>query len=378
MSKMHSVNILDYTLLSSQGNTQETLKSIKNLSVKVLCKEVSTLNEPVKIPYYLLRDKIEENNDEIKEAIKKLIENLSIKLTAQQRAQTALLIGTSLIDRNIVESIESSVYEYKKKPYTSSKKSIDSFASEISKELKLNPFTMTISTACTSSINAVIEARNLINSGVVEYAIVVGVEIFSQMMSDGFSSMKLLSTDTQRPFDIDRDGLILGEAIAAVLVGKDSSKWSLKGAYSNCNSLNITSVSPSGEEYAEVMDKAMSFAKVTAKDITMLKTHATSTLTNDMSEINAIKKVFTSDVTFSALKPYVGHTLGACGVLELAMIMSCVDDGFIPKTLNHKESIIKEYTPLQEHKACTCGIFMLNYFGFGGNNTSVIIQKESI
>lgn len=376
MSKMHSVNILDYTLLSSQGNTQETLKSIKNLSVKVLCKEVSTLNEPVKIPYYLLRDKIEENNDEIKEAIKKLIENLSIKLTAQQRAQTALLIGTSLIDRNIVESIESSVYEYKKKPYTSSKKSIDSFASEISKELKLNPFTMTISTACTSSINAVIEARNLINSGVVEYAIVVGVEIFSQMMSDGFSSMKLLSTDTQRPFDIDRDGLILGEAIAAVLVGKDSSKWSLKGAYSNCNSLNITSVSPSGEEYAEVMDKAMSFAKVTAKDITMLKTHATSTLTNDMSEINAIKKVFASDVTFTALKPYVGHTLGACGVLELAMIMSCIDDGFIPQTLGHKESIIKEYIPLQKHKECSSGIFMLNYFGFGGNNTSVIIQKE--
>jgi 3-oxoacyl-(acyl-carrier-protein) synthase len=97
-----------------------------------------------------------------------------------------------------------------------------------------------------------------------------------------------------------------------------------------------------------------------------------------MSEINAIKKVFASDLTFSVLKPYVGHTLGACGVLELAIFMSCIDDGFIPKTLNHKESIIKEYTPLQEHKECKSGVFMLNYFGFGGNNTSVIIQKESL
>ena len=375
---MHSINILDYTLRSSQGNTLETLQSIKNIDIDISCKEVSTLNDAIEIPYYLFSDKVEDDANEIKEAIKKLVETITIKLTPQQRAKTALLVGTSLIDKNIIDSIESSVYEYKKKPYASSKKSIDSFASEISKELKLNPFTMTISTACTSSINAVLEARNLINSGVVEYAIVVGVETFSQMMSDGFSSMKLLSTDIQRPFDVARDGLVLGEAIAAILVGKDSSKWSLRGGYSNCNSLNITSVSPSGEEYAEVMDKAMSFAKVTAPDITMLKTHATSTLTNDMSEINAIKKVFTSDVTFSALKPYVGHTLGACGVLELAMIMSCVDDGFIPKTLNHKKSIIKEYTPLQEHKACTCGIFMLNYFGFGGNNTSVIIQKEFI
>lgn len=375
---MHSINILDYTLRSSQGNTLETLESIKNINVDISRKEVSTLNELIKIPYYLFNDKIEEDTNEIKEAIKELVETISIKLTPQQRKQTALLVGTSLVDQNIVESVENSVYEHKKKPYASSKRSIDSFASEISQELRLNPFTMTISTACTSSVNAVLEARNLINSGVVEYAIVVGVEIFSQMMSDGFSSMKLLSSDIQRPFDIKRDGLVLGEAIAAVLIGKDSSKWSLRGGYSNCNSLNITSVSPSGEEYAEVMNKAMSLSDVTADEITMLKAHATSTPTNDMSEINAIKKVFTPNLTFSALKPYVGHTLGACGVLELAMLMSCVDDGFIPQTLNHKESIIKEYTPLQEHRTCLSGVFMLNYFGFGGNNTSIIIQKESL
>ena len=375
---MHSINILDYTLRSSQGNTLETLQSIKNINLDISCNEVSTLDGDIEIPYYLLSDKVEEDTNEIKEVIKKLVETITIKLTPQQRAKTALLIGTSLIDRNIINAIESSVYEYKKKPYASSKKSIDSFASEISKELKLNPFTMTITTACTSSINAVLEARNLINSGVVEYAIVVGVEIFSQMMSNGFSFMKLLSTDIQRPFDVARDGLVLGEAIAAILVGKDSSRWSLRGGYSNCNSLNIASVSSSGEEYAEVMEKAMSLANVTAQDITMIKIHATSTLTNDLAEINAIKKLFTSDITFSALKPYVGHTLGACGVLELAIMMSCIDDCFIPKTLGHKESIIKEYIPLQEHKVCSHGIFLLNYFGFGGNNTSVIIQKESI
>ena len=377
MSKMYKVNILDYSLQSSQGNVEETLKSIKEKSTTVSLKEVATLNEKIEIPYYLFEEKVEENPDDIKQAIKKIVQNISDKLSIEQRKNTSLIIGTSLVDKNIIKAIVSTMYDYKKEPYSSSKKSIDSYAKEISEELGLNSFSMTISTACTSSVNAVLEARNLINSDVIEYAIVVGVEVFSQMMSDGFSSMKLLSLDTQKPFDVSRDGLVLGEAIAGVLVGKDSSPWSLLGGYSNCNSLNITSVSPNGQEYAEVMNKAMDLSQVKAEDITTLKAHATSTPTNDMSEIHAIQKVFSPDVTFTALKPYIGHTLGACGVLELAIFMSCIDDGFIPQTLNHTDSIIKEYVPLQEYKECHSGIFMLNYFGFGGNNTSVIIQKES-
>lgn len=374
---MHSVNILDYSLQSSQGNTEETLKSMRDKSTIISSKGVSTLDGNIKIPYYLFQEKIEENPDDIKRAIKKVVQRISDKLSVEQRKNTSLIIGTALVDKNVVKAVVDTIYDYKKKPYDSAKKSIDSFAKEISEELGLNTFTMTISTACTSSVNAVLEARNLINSDIIEYAIVVGVEVFSQMMSDGFSSMRLLSSDIQKPFDVSRDGLVLGEAIAGVLVGKDSSPWSLRGGYSNCNSLNITSVSPSGEEYAEVMNKAMDLSEVKAEEITTLKAHATSTPTNDMSEIHAIQKVFTPDVTFTALKPYVGHTLGACGVLELAMLMSCIDDGFIPQTLNHKHSIIEEYVPLQESKECYSGIFMLNYFGFGGNNTSIIIQKES-
>ena len=277
---------------------------------------------------------------------------------------------------NVVDSIEDSAYEEQRKPYYTSKKSIDTYAKDLAHEFGLNDFTMTINTACTSSINAVLEARNLINSGVFDNAIVIGVEIFSQMMSSGFSSMKLLSSEFQKPFDISRDGLVLGEAVAAVLVGRGESLWSVKGGYSNCNSLNITSVSPDGGEYADVMNRAMEFSNIEAKNITAIKAHATSTPTNDLSEINAISKVFDPSTKFTAIKPYIGHTLGACGVLELTIFMSCIDDGFIPGTQDHNESIIKEYVPIQEHTKCESGIFMLNYFGFGGNNTSVIIQKE--
>ncbi len=375
---MHSINILDYTLRSSQGNTKETLEAIKTGNIRVSFKDVATLDEHLEIPYFLFKDEITEEIDAIKHSMKEVAQELSDKLTPEQRAETALIVGTSLIDHNLLNSVIDTIYDPENKPYYSDKKSIDSFAKEIANELGLHSFTMTINTACTSSANAVIEARNLIYAGVMEYAIVLGVEIFSQTMSNGFSSMKLLSLELQRPFDNSRDGLVLGEAIAAVLVGKEESSWRLRGAYSNCNSLNITSVGADGAEYAQVMQEAMKLSEVCADDICTLKAHATSTPSNDLSEINAIKKLFSPSMTFTGIKPYIGHTLGACGVLELAIFMSCIDEGFIPKTLNHSESIIQEYVPLQEHKKCESGIFMLNYFGFGGNNTSIIIQKESL
>ena len=374
---MHKINILDYSIKSAQGDMKETLDSIKNSKIKISSKEIPSLDDNIRIPYFLFHDEVKENQESISSAIREVVLPIINKLNSSQRKRTAIILGTALVDMNIIDAVEDTVYEYKKKPYYTAKKSIDTYAKDIAKEFALNEFTMTVNTACTSSINAVLEARNLINSDVFDYAIVIGVEVFSQMMSSGFSSMNLLSLESQKPFDINRDGLVLGEAIAAVLVGHDKSLWSVRGGYSNCDSLNITSVSESGKEYAEVMKRAMKFSDVEARDITALKAHATSTPTNDISEINAINKVFDKGVCFTALKPYLGHTLGACGVLELAVFIAAIDNGFIPKTIKHDESIIKEYIPTLEHKECQSGVFMLNYFGFGGNNTSVIIQKES-
>lgn len=373
---MHSINILDSAIYCSQGDLKKTLAAIKSSDIGVSSKKVKTLEESIEIPYFLCQENIGKDQTSIYNAMKKVISGLVEKLDAKKREKTAIIVGTSLVDMNLLDSIEESVYIEPKPPYITKKRSIDSYAKDLAREFSLNEFTMTINTACTSSVNALLEARNLINGGVFDYAIVIGVEVFCQMMSDGFSSMKLLSAEKQKPFDVTRDGLVLGEAIASVLIGKEESMWKLQGGYSNCNSINITSVGPEGIEYADVMRQAMELSSVTVEDITALKAHATSTPTNDMSEINAIAKVFSKDLVFTALKPYTGHTLGSCGVLELAIFMAAIDEGFIPKTLNHNESIIQGYIPLQEHKECREGIFMLNYFGFGGNNTSIIVQKE--
>jgi len=374
---MADIKILNFALESAQGNLQQSIKAIKEEEISISSKTVSMQDQEMKIPYFLLQNSVDDKFDAIYEMMKSVVLESTKGLNSQQKKSTALLLGTSLIDHNLVEAVESTIYEHKKTPYYSKKRSIDSFGKDLADELCLNPFTMSISTACTSSINALLEAKNLIESGVFEYVVVVGLEVSSFMMSSGFSSMKLLSSSSQKPFDKQRDGLVLGEAIAAVLIGKGESPWSIEGGYSNCNSVNITSVSPSGEEYVEVMQKAMEVSGITSKEITALKAHATSTPTNDLSEINAIAKLFDTELIFTALKPYTGHTLGACGALEVALFLGCLEEGFIPKTVGHTESIIPEYKPLLEHKEFTGdGVFMLNYFGFGGNNTSVLIKRS--
>jgi 3-oxoacyl-[acyl-carrier-protein] synthase-1 len=371
-------NILNANLLSSLGDTTTTLDAIKKSQTNISKKSLLAIEGRVDAPYALFRDEVEDSQEGIYSALKSIVEKSIAHLSQEDRAQTAIIVGTSVIDWNVIDAVESTLYEYKRTPYYSKKTSIDTYAKELTKEFDLNGFSMTINTACTSSVNAILEASNLVDSELYKYVVVVGLEVFSDMMSTGFYAMQLLSESTIKPFDEARDGMVLGEALACLLIGSEASEWEIKGGFSNCNGVNITAVSEEGDEFKEVMLQALTNANTNIDEITALKAHATGTYSNDLSEMNALSNIFSSDLIFTTLKPYVGHTIGACGALEVAIFMSCIDDGFIPKSLNHKESIKSEYQPLLEHKACSFGTFMFNYFGFGGNNTSLILKKEQV
>ncbi len=366
-------NILKTSFLSSQGDKLSTLNAVKSAEIEVQTREVLAIEGEVKIPYYSFQVRVEDTQSAIYKVLRKQVASVIQELTAAQRAETILLVGTSIIDWNIADAIEST-----KELYASKKLSIDSYAKELSEEFGLNGYTLTINTACTSSANALLEANNMIDAGVYKRTVVIGCEIFSHIMSSGFNAMQLLSSSTLKPFDKERDGMVLGEGLVAFLLSCEESPWEIKGGFSNCNGVNITAVSPEGDEFCEVMEKAMASAHITQEQVTALKAHATGTPSNDLSEINAISKVFSSDVKFTALKPYLGHTVGACGLLEMALFMECVDDGFVPKTLGFEQGENENYSPMLENMACKEGTFMMNYFGFGGNNTSVIIQKKQV
>jgi len=365
---MADIHILGSEILSCGGNLIQTLQKVKN--------QEEMLSFRDGISFYSFEKHIEQNQKNIYNALRQLVANIVTKIPQNKKKSTAVLLGTSIIDWYLVDAINSCAYEYKKTSYSSQKTSIDSYAQELLSEFELGSFSMSINTACTSSANALLEASNLIECGVAEYVIAIGLEVYSPLMSDGFSKMELISDTHAKPFDKNRDGLVLGEALGAILVGREDSAWSLLGGFSNCNSATITSVGASGDECVEVIEEALKKTALTPKDITAIKAHATGSLSNDEAEINAISRVFESGVDFTALKPYIGHTIGASGVVEIALFMACIDDGFIPKTMFCDESILDGYKPIKEHKSCNGGIFMCNYFGFGGNNISLILEKK--
>ena len=129
---------------------------------------------------------------------------------------------------------------------------------------------------------------------------------------------------------------------------------------------------------AAVMGLALENAAIDPGEITVIKAHGTSTAANDTAEARAMLRVFNPDPPpFTSVKPYIGHTLGACGVMETITMLACAKQGYVPATpgfTTFDESC--GCSPLMRSLAFEEGNVMLNYFGFGGNNTSLLISNR--
>jgi 3-oxoacyl-[acyl-carrier-protein] synthase-1 len=127
---------------------------------------------------------------------------------------------------------------------------------------------------------------------------------------------------------------------------------------------------------AWVIEKALQNAGLTPRDVTAIKTHGTASLLNDEAEAAGIRRVFTAPPPLAALKPWLGHTLGACGVNELLLFMAAADQGFLIATPgigvgDEKLGLTLNQAPCDLPR----GYYLLNYFGFGGNNTALIVSN---
>jgi 3-oxoacyl-[acyl-carrier-protein] synthase-1 len=224
------------------------------------------------------------------------------------------------------------------------------------------------------------DAATMLEGSMIDYAIVVGFELFAPVTFEGFISMQLLEKDTVRPFDRDRSGIVLGEAISAVVLSRSDiqdAPWHYLGGISNCETHSVTGASPDGINIGEAIAEALQGAGVSSDEITAIKTHGTASELNDIAEANGMKSVFEELPPFFSLKPYIGHTLGACGCSELLLLMESVDNGFLPSSPNFiTRDDALGVAPLRHAIPVKQGIFLLNYFGFGGNNTSFVVKKR--
>jgi len=237
----------------------------------------------------------------------------------------------------------------------------------------------TFSTACTSSANALLYAGQMVAIGKLDHAVVVGVELFNRTTLFGFDSMQLLERGGYRPFDAQRNGMVLGEGVSAVVISNAAQgdlrhNVRLLGGASNSDPQGITG--STAAMMASAMSDALAAASVDAKAIDLVRSHGTGSLSNDQSEAEALHAVFGEDLPpLVALKGALGHTLGACGIVELVALLACLEQGSAPATVGFRETDEElQCTPLTTPLPFVSGKVMLNHFGFGGNNTSLLIE----
>ena len=235
-------------------------------------------------------------------------------------------------------------------------------------------------TACSSSANALISAATSIIEGNSKYALVIGLETFNATTLAGFHNMQLLAPSVMRPFDKHRDGLILGEGCGVLLLQAaeaGEAGITICGGASHCDTYSISVSNPDGSAVAEVMQEALTQSQITAADIVAIKAHGTGSTLSEKSEAAGMKQVFANIPPFFSLKASVGHTLGGCGAIETTLMAALLANKKIPASAGFKtpdESL--GISPITHPQTVGPGYYMLNFFGFGGNNSSLILQMQ--
>ncbi|MGN6512678.1 MAG: beta-ketoacyl-[acyl-carrier-protein] synthase family protein [Lysobacteraceae bacterium] len=236
---------------------------------------------------------------------------------------------------------------------------------------------VTVATACSSSAKVFAQAARLLQAGIVDAALVGGVDTLCGSVLYGFNSLGLVSSRPARPFDVDRDGLSLGEAGGfAVLERGDDAPLLLRGYGESSDAHHMSSPHPEGLGARLAMGDALARAGIAAADVGYLNLHGTATPANDAVEARAVAALFPDTLHASSTKGWTGHTLGAAGIVESAYALLALRDGLLPGTLNSTTPDPACGPQVRFDNAERAVRFaMNNSFGFGGNNCSLVFGR---
>lgn len=238
---------------------------------------------------------------------------------------------------------------------------------------------ITVATACSSSAKVFAQAARMIEAGVVDAALVGGVDTLCGSVLFGFNALGLVSQNPCLPFDANRDGLSLGEAGGyAVLerAGPDETGPLLRGYGESSDSHHMSAPHPEGLGALLAMRGALGRAGIDAGEVGYLNLHGTSTPANDTVEAGAVNVLFPDTLHASSTKGWTGHTLGAAGIVESVFALFALEDGLLPGIL-YSETPDTACGPQIRFDNAEADIryAMNNSFGFGGNNCSLVFGR---
>ena len=282
-------------------------------------------------------------------------------------------------------------------PYFIPKVIVDIASGWISMKYGFMGLNFTTVSACATSTTAIIDAMNYIRWGKANIIITGGSEAaMNEAGIGGFSAMKALSTrnddptHASRPFDITRDGFVMGEGAGALVLEeyehaiKRGAKIyaEVAGGGMSADAYHLTATHPEGKGAMLGMQWALEDAHLKPSDVDYLNPHATSTPLGDMSEMKAVVKVFgehPDHMHISATKSAIGHLLGAAGAAEAIICIKAIETGWIPPTINTQQIDPEMPQGLQVVMGTKMkkdiNVAMSNTFGFGGHNATVVMKK---
>ncbi|NOY72752.1 MAG: hypothetical protein GXP14_10300 [Gammaproteobacteria bacterium] len=367
-------------LVSAIGHSvAETLASIEQERYRPSTINIEQSTGPLTLPYFTINQPgLSAGVDRLYEIIDRVIQQAleEAKLTTEQLQCAGLFVGSTSFDmfKCEIDLKQSSCTNHDIASHTPPFNRLTHY---IQKKYAINGPVFTFNTACTSSANALMYAAELIRRGDICHALVLGLEFYNEVTALGFSGLSLISSNGMRPFDQHRDGLYLGEACGALIISaepEDPGFAYVSGANIGDN-YSITASNPDGNTIQTVIERALSQAHIKKEAISIIKTHGTASLSNDEAEAAGLSRVFgTATPPIVTLKPFMGHTLGACGINELILFYSALRKKSL---ITFPSKIADEFSLRLANRADIPdkGYYLLNYFGFGGNSTALIIAN---
>ena len=231
-----------------------------------------------------------------------------------------------------------------------------------------------VSNACISGLAALLQGRRMLLGGGYDHVVVVGAEVQSRFIVTGFQSLKALSEAPCKPFDAARDGLNLGEAAAAAVLGFGEEGWELVDGAVRNDANHISGPSRTGEGSYKALRYVL--RHTSPEELAFVNVHGTSTLYNDEMEAIAIDRAGLLDVPVNALKGVFGHTMGAAGILESILSMHAVDAGLVLPTRGFSELGVSRPVRVSAVAGRTGKqAFVKLLSGFGGVNGALLFRK---
>lgn len=245
----------------------------------------------------------------------------------------------------------------------------------------------TISTACSSALNAIILGTRMLLRNETDLVLAGGTEALSVFHLNGFNSLMILDHTVCRPFDATRQGLNLGEGAAYLILERTDDARQQKSNFlayitgwgNRCDAYHQTATSPEGEGAFLAMKDALRMAGLKPEEIDYINAHGTGTPDNDRSESTALHRVFSDSMPpVSSTKSFTGHTTSASGSIETIICLIAMQEKFIPRNLGWQNSTTECITPSDRHSNADLHNILCNSFGFGGNDSSLIISDKLV